>query len=80
MHVLNRLITALKVGITDESISFAEICIIASDFRNGEQLSKAGKGLIQDLFIRHAVQISNEEFRADTTRTSSTFPLHALVR
>lgn len=79
VHMLNRLITALEIGETDKAVALAEIRIIPRDLGHGEQLSEAGKRLVQNLFIRHVVQIPDEQLRPHTSPAHPSFTLDAFI-
>jgi hypothetical protein len=64
VHVLDGGICAFEVDVGNETIAFASEFVIASDFRCAGEETKPGKCVVKDFFIRHLIEIADEEFCA----------------
>ena len=68
VHSLDSLVRCVEISEGQEAVTFAQVVIIASDLRSGDERAKSSERVVQRSFVYHRIKIANEKLRTDFDR------------
>lgn len=61
VHVVDGIVAGIKTAVADETVSLAQPVVVSRHLGRCYQGAKAAKGIVQDLFVDHRIQVSDKE-------------------